>query len=323
MTADILAFPATLPHFFDLEPRSVCGRLSRMAYFDGATRDGLGAVIADLTRGAGDPAGAALGHETLRFRVGDAWREVTLDVTRNNQLLGAARAIDAFACGYEPEIHAVIDLFTPADARLADIGANWGPITFQAALRPGFAGRIDCFEPQPAAHADLARIVDALGLGDRVFPHCLALSDAPGEAHLTDDGWSGNVSVGSGTRACRLARLDDVLDGDLHLLKIDVEGHEEKVLRGAAGLLARCKPLVVFEDWRHLPRGQYAQLEALGYRFHQLGWYDPFSDSLREKPARELGRQLLGLRPFRLDERELLPERINVLAAAGELRPRA
>jgi mannitol/fructose-specific phosphotransferase system IIA component (Ntr-type) len=36
-----------------------------------------------------------------------------------------------------------------------------------------------------------------------------------------------------------LRRLDDLLDEDVHLLKVDVEGWEEAVLQGAARLLAQ------------------------------------------------------------------------------------
>jgi len=44
-------------------------------------------------------------------------------------------------------------------------------------------------------------------------------------------------------------RLDDLLPPDMRidLVKIDVEGGELLVLRGAVGTLARCKPVVIFE----------------------------------------------------------------------------
>ncbi len=47
----------------------------------------------------------------------------------------------------------------------------------------------------------------------------------------------------------RTERLDDVLSPDLpvDLIKIDVEGGEILVLRGAVQTLSRCKPVVIFE----------------------------------------------------------------------------
>lgn len=47
----------------------------------------------------------------------------------------------------------------------------------------------------------------------------------------------------------RTERLDDLIPADMpiDLIKIDVEGGELLVLRGAAGTLRRCKPVVIFE----------------------------------------------------------------------------
>jgi len=47
----------------------------------------------------------------------------------------------------------------------------------------------------------------------------------------------------------RLLRLDDLLPSDLPIrfVKIDVEGAELQVLKGAVQMLRRCRPYVVFE----------------------------------------------------------------------------
>lgn len=47
----------------------------------------------------------------------------------------------------------------------------------------------------------------------------------------------------------KMVRLDDVIDrsADISVLKIDVEGHELDVLRGADRLLGTCRPLIIFE----------------------------------------------------------------------------
>jgi Methyltransferase FkbM domain len=45
-----------------------------------------------------------------------------------------------------------------------------------------------------------------------------------------------------------LKRLDDLLPAEtIAFIKVDVEGAELEVLRGAQGILARCKPIVYFE----------------------------------------------------------------------------
>ncbi len=44
-----------------------------------------------------------------------------------------------------------------------------------------------------------------------------------------------------------VARLDDVIDHDVQLIKIDIEGAELPALRGAKSLLSRCQPVLLFE----------------------------------------------------------------------------
>jgi hypothetical protein len=49
-------------------------------------------------------------------------------------------------------------------------------------------------------------------------------------------------------------KLDDIVelvDKDIRLIKIDVEGHELNVLRGASRILNRQKPIVIFEQQQH------------------------------------------------------------------------
>jgi FkbM family methyltransferase len=93
-----------------------------------------------------------------------------------------------------------------------------------------------------------------------VYLHQLALSDASGESTfqhvVTNSGYSGlkkrrynrpNEQIAEIT--VKVARLDDVLPSgfDIRLMKIDVEGAELQVLRGAVAMLRRCHSFVLFE----------------------------------------------------------------------------
>lgn len=49
----------------------------------------------------------------------------------------------------------------------------------------------------------------------------------------------------------RAMALDGLKLEDVSLLKIDVEWHEPQVLAGAVDTIARCRPLIVIEDWKH------------------------------------------------------------------------
>jgi hypothetical protein len=93
-----------------------------------------------------------------------------------------------------------------------------------------------------------------------------------------------------------VARLDDVLDESSRprLIKVDVEGAELAVLRGAAETIGRARPLVVFEHvlvdpieserlWRLL-------CDDIGYRVFDIDGNGPLclADFLRRLETREI-----------------------------------
>jgi FkbM family methyltransferase len=140
-------------------------------------------------------------------------------------------------------------------SRVVDIGANIGIYALPwAAAHAGV--NVHCFEPNPAVRARLARNVGLNRLGARVRLHSEALSDRAGTATLygNDDMSSLNEGVHTGRQAAPievpLARLDDVVDGEgppISLIKIDVQGHELEVLRGAEAVISRHRPVLILE----------------------------------------------------------------------------
>ena len=130
-----------------------------------------------------------------------------------------------------------------------DIGANVGN---HALFFAEHFAQVLAFEPNPRTFA-LLQFNAALRGNVRCFD--FGLSDADGLATLTvprDNAGMATLHGGSGDAvACQLRRLDDlelVASQRVSLIKIDVEGHEAAVLRGARGLLLRDRPLVVFEQ---------------------------------------------------------------------------
>ncbi len=168
----------------------------------------------------------------------------------------------------------------------------------------------------------LEKIVDELGLAERIFPQRYALSDTKGEAVLSSEVWSGNVSVkGTGDgEDCPMAPLDELLPAlSPDFIKIDVEGFENKVIAGAVNMIARSQPHIVFEDWLNNDKQHFGMLAGAGYRFYRIGWYDPFRDVVLEKPPFAGDKQLLAFTAFTLAQRADFPTRINVLATARPL----
>ncbi len=73
-----------------------------------------------------------------------------------------------------------------------------------------------------------------------------------------------------GTGSTPLRRLDDLVHGRVDLMKVDVEGFEAPVFRGAARLLNRAAaPVIVFEELHRNSdaRDVLASYQAAGYRF--------------------------------------------------------
>jgi FkbM family methyltransferase len=121
--------------------------------------------------------------------------------------------------------------------RYVDAGAAIGNHTlFFAAVCD--ADHVDAFEPRDWVHDLLAENVRLNGLADRITCHRLGLGAGPGETTRLLDGRTTTFQVGA---------LDDVVAGPVALLKIDVEGMEPDVVRGARRILGQDRPVVFAE----------------------------------------------------------------------------
>lgn len=139
----------------------------------------------------------------------------------------------------------------PRGGTFVDVGANWGYFTLVAAHAVGPAGRVLALEPDPRMAAELRANVARNGIRHVTVVEAAASAQA-GEAVLAgyaegdrNRGVSSLVARPGGDAASfvvRTAALDDLLDAhaipSADLVKVDVEGAEEMVLRGMARGLA-------------------------------------------------------------------------------------
>ncbi len=191
------------------------------------------------------------------------------------------RALKARYRDQGAEIRALLAGLAPGDVAV-DVGANKGAYLYWMRRAVGPAGRVFAFEPQPGLARYLETVRTRMGWENVVVREC-ALSDAAGVRILHVPGWENSpgasleeaAAAGPGTRDREVAAdtLDHQLEGAgrVALIKVDVEGHELAVFRGAARTLAESRPLLLFEcEARHLtghvPRDVFAHLERLGYR---------------------------------------------------------
>jgi FkbM family methyltransferase len=176
---------------------------------------------------------------------------------------------------FEHGYHLLPMLVDPTRAAV-DVGANEG---FYAGKMARFTARVHCFEPLPWMADDLARKEPT-----NVVVHRAALSDHVGTTVLRIPYRGATVLHGTATIepdnalddaerveevACPVTTLDAAVGEPVGFVKIDVEGHELAVLRGAAGILDRDRPIVLVESERRhragAPEDVFAFLAERGY----------------------------------------------------------
>jgi FkbM family methyltransferase len=204
-------------------------------------------------------------------------RERWYDPPSNVKARFLYRAWKARFRGERGEIRALRGLLAPGDAAV-DVGANKGAYLYWMRREVGPGGRVYAFEPQPG----LARYLESVRQGmdwENVSVREVALSDSAGRKALHVPGWENSPgasleeAVGGTAREVDVDTLDRQLEqaGRIALVKVDVEGHELAVFRGAARTLAAFRPALLFEsEMRHLsgrsPHEVFSYLRGLGYR---------------------------------------------------------
>ncbi len=142
-----------------------------------------------------------------------------------------------------------------------DIGGNIGQTAFMLAQKVGLSGRVISFEPYPSTiakfEANLMRnenikniTLEKFGLGqnETVLTMYRALETNSGGNRII----SSDLKKAEGMVEVRIKVLDDYLDNNgtiekIDLIKIDVEGFEAEVLKGARLTLLKYKPALFIE----------------------------------------------------------------------------
>lgn len=174
---------------------------------------------------------------------------------------------------------------------VVDVGANIGAHTLPLARAVGPSGRVLAYEPTAFAYQKLlANMALNPDLASRITAVQAMLIGAPDEPATpavysswplrpAQDLHAEHLGRAMATEGARAVTLDDHLR-ELHvdridLVKIDVDGFECSVLRGAKDVLRRSRPVVVMEWAPYLHEAAGHRLEEclavvrdLGYSFH-------------------------------------------------------
>jgi FkbM family methyltransferase len=172
-----------------------------------------------------------------------------------------------------------------------DVGANMGVYAMFASRLVGDSGTVVALEPSTR---DFQRLAFHVGLNNLERVRCfhVAASDDNGQASLkvATNQHSGHNTFGTfawpnielaAEEIVQTRRLDALVSEQrlerVDLIKIDVEGHELRVLNGAVETLARFRPRILLEVFNDALRAQGATaaevvafLREKGYTLHEF-----------------------------------------------------
>jgi FkbM family methyltransferase len=200
---------------------------------------------------------------------------------------------------FEPEVRQEFERIASRGVNVVDIGANIGYYTILASRLAGPDKRVFSFEPQANVVSKLRRNIEANALSNvDVFP--FALSDRSGSStfNVPSGGAEAYGSMHANGRFkvaktvdVETHRLDDVLERlgnpKIGLVKIDAEGAELLILRGATKLLSSPdKPDLILEanevNCKPFGYGVFDILQyvhSFGYKLRQVDCEDWIAES--------------------------------------------
>ena len=207
-----------------------------------------------------------------------------------------------------PVQQALTNYLKPGDI-FYDIGANVGFFSIIAAKLVGSRGRVYAFEPSPQNAADLRHNIKINGFSNiDVIEKAVSSNSGKGKLLLAD--YCGAYSLSRTNFSTTVARdeitvelisIDDAFTSQKLLppdvVKIDVEGAEEEVLRGMVQTIKQFQPIVIYEiddKVREIFERKQQQinsiLHALKYKiifledsYSEIAWHVGHSVAIPEK----------------------------------------
>jgi FkbM family methyltransferase len=201
--------------------------------------------------------------------------EVALD--RADRSVSGPIIADGF---WEPHVERVLRKFLSPRSVFVDIGANVGWHTALASSAVGVDGQVYAIEPNPDNARLIAHTIERNRLSNvHLVP--IALAESTGYAAFRSAiGSNGGFlnhderdSLDPDVTIVPTMRFDDLHIPRVDVVKIDVEGAEPIVFRGATETIARDHPVIVFEFSCEMtervsgvaPRDHLKMFESYGY----------------------------------------------------------
>ena len=192
----------------------------------------------------------------------------------NDMYIG--RSLDAYGEWCEAELTILFQVLKPGGVVL-DVGANIGTHTVALAKHVTSSGVVFAFEPQRLTYQLLNANV---ALNALVNVQCLNMvaGDARGQMRIpaldptAENNFGGFSAVGHAEgELVDMIRVDDLGLARCHLMKIDVEGMEPRVLAGATKTIKTLRPVLFVEN--NIEQRSHATLKALDDLGYCCWWH--------------------------------------------------
>ena len=194
---------------------------------------------------------------------------------------------------FEPGTRRAFEKLVRPGMTVLDIGANIGAHTLKLAQLTGPSGHVYAFEPTEWAHRKLQRNVSLNPGFTNITLERAALSDSDessGDYAFQSQYVVGAAPDGEQERGqVAFVKLDTYAGahklGRVDFIKLDVDGYETKILRGARELLKRDRPTLIVEMGDYWQQSVGDSIEALvevlddvGYRYERQDDAEPVED---------------------------------------------
>jgi FkbM family methyltransferase len=162
--------------------------------------------------------------------------------------------------------------FVLPGTEIIDVGGNigWNALMFSDyapvhTFEPVFFSLIDENVKINSLENDVN--IHCYGLSDKagIFPIFIPQRDANSRVNYGGCSLSQTEAHQGGLQQVELRRLDDVYTGRVSFMKIDVEGHELAVLKGAEQTIRKWKPVICIEIFNFQTNPVVDFLKSLGY----------------------------------------------------------
>ena len=153
---------------------------------------------------------------------------------------------------WEKKITNLFNHYIQEDWVVVDAGAYIGLHTLTLSK---LAKEVISFEPQPLVYQCLKNTLEKQNI-DNVKLYHLALSNKKSDTHIHTNN-DGDASI-EGIRdakfnmkfPCETNKLDNIINKKIHLIKIDVEGHEWELIDGATKTIIKHRPIIILETFK-------------------------------------------------------------------------